>query len=179
MRRQRVGVVLGLSAVLGLTGCTGGGGSSAAGRSSSPQATSCDNSLLAHHLGLAGGAVHELIWKPYSAGSFEKSASGRDAALGTAARAGALTWQQLGKAADLVRRCPASSGLEEQLRSTAARAAATGQQLAAGEVDVTALTDITTTLTAIETRSASLGIDVIERTPTPSELNAVAAALHT
>jgi len=47
------------------------------------------------HAGLAFGAFHRYIYKPYKAGSFKKTASGRKKAFVKAAAAGAFTLHEL------------------------------------------------------------------------------------
>jgi hypothetical protein len=52
------------------------------------------------HTGLALGAFHRYIYKPWKAGKLKKGADGRVAALAKAAAAGAFTAHELGSARD-------------------------------------------------------------------------------
>jgi len=52
------------------------------------------------HTGLALGAFHRYIYKPWKAGKLRKGADGRVAALAKAAAAGAFTAHELGSARD-------------------------------------------------------------------------------
>ncbi|HET9657770.1 MAG TPA: hypothetical protein VFP72_20630 [Kineosporiaceae bacterium] len=164
-----------LCAGLLTTACTGGsgGGGDVTVSLGTP---ACENGLIAHRLGLAGGAVHELVWKPYSAGALAQAAATRSEALGVAREASKLAAAQLTRAAELVRNCPAASVMEEPLRTAASRASAADEQLAQGTVNAELLGGLDSAMAGIESQASSLGMAVVERTPTRSELAAVAAA---
>lgn len=135
-----------------------------------PDQLVCEDGLIAHHLGLAGGAVHELVWQPYAAGAFGETAPGRQEAITVAARAAALAARQLEAAAVRLPACPALAELRQPVTDAAARSASAGRQLAAGTVEAGALEAARTALSGIEARSATLGVVIVERAPTPAEL---------
>jgi hypothetical protein len=170
----RSGVWIVLGACLLTAGCTGTSSGNDGSGDLTPTLTSptCDNSLIAHRLGLAAGAVHGLIWKPYAAGSFATGAAARSTALSSAGEAAMLASGQLTRAAELVHSCSAASVLEEPLRSASARVSGVAQQLSAGTVDAALLGGLDSAVSAIESQSGALGITIVERTPTPSELRA-------
>lgn len=162
-----------------LAGCTGGGsGASADGVvtvSPGPR-TTCDNGLIAHHIGLAGGAVHGLVWKPYSTGAFDPRATGRQDALQLGARAATMTARQLNRVTTLLRSCPGLAVLQRPVADAAARADLAARQLSAGSVDAAALRAADSAVSAVESQSETLGMVIVERQPTRAELAALAPA---
>lgn len=58
------------------------------------------------NVGLAAGAFHQWIWKPYQAGTFQEGAEGRTAALVKAGLAGAFAAKQVKDATENVKADP-------------------------------------------------------------------------
>ena len=69
------------------------------------------------HTGLALGAFHRYIYKPWKAGKLKKGASGRVTALAKAAAAGAFTAHELGSARDAALSDDRLRGLGDRLTS--------------------------------------------------------------
>ncbi|MEU9021998.1 hypothetical protein [Actinomadura sp. NPDC048394] len=107
-----------LLTLVAASGCGGGGKSAdnvAAGRgaaASSPAASpsSCPTETTKHFAktrfaadaGLAFGAFHRYIWKPYQAGSFKQGADGRTKAFAKAAAAGLFAANRINAARKLI-----------------------------------------------------------------------------
>lgn len=165
------------SAAALLAGCTGSGSTPQPdGTASASASGGCDGNLFTHHAGLASGAVHALIWKPYSAGTLAPSAGEHAAAEATAAKAAALAAQNFTRAQAMVRGCPKASPLVSSLEAASLGSASVARQLAGGTVDPAALSALDSAVNTITSQAGALGMVVVERTPTPSELNAVQTA---
>jgi hypothetical protein len=183
MSRGR-GAVAGVCAGFLLAACTGGGSGSPGGKGgdgvvtvSAGQASSaCDNGLIAHHVGLAGGAVHGLVWKPFSAGAFGDRASGRQESIKVGARAAVMASRQLTRVGTLLASCPSLARLQRPVADAATRTGFAAQQLTGGTVDAATLTAAESAVSAVEAQSQGLGITIVEREPTRAELAALASA---
>lgn len=93
----------------GSTSAAGSGATSAAGTGASAAAGSaCRTGVFAAQAGLAEGAVHEYVTKPYAAG---KLRAGDSSATRTAALATAYAQRHLGVAVAAVKSCPTAKAL--------------------------------------------------------------------
>jgi hypothetical protein len=179
MSRRLLRVMVALCLGSALTACTGGG-SGASGDGvvtvSAGASTACDNGLIVHHLGLAGGAVHGLVWKPYSHGSFDAGATTRQDAIKVGAQAASMAARQLSRVTTLLQTCPGLAVLQRPVTDAATRADLAARQLTAGTVDAATLGAADSALSAVESQSQTLGIPIVEREPTRAELAAAASA---
>lgn len=128
-RILRLGVVPTLAGAVALTGCGSGstsgtatsnppaasGAQATAGATSSVMTITCptDNTQafpkvrFVTNVGLASGAFHRWVWKPYQAGTFQTGANGRTTALVKAGLASAFAVKQLHDAKNNVMADPA------------------------------------------------------------------------
>lgn len=182
-RDRRAGVATVCAGFL-LTACTGGGSGGSGGSggggmvtvSAGAPSSACDNGLIAHHLGLAGGAVHGLVGKPLSAGVFAEGSSGRQESIRVGAQAAGLAARQLSRVETLLASCPGLAVLQRPVADAATRADLAARQLRAGTVDAAALNAADSAMSSVEAQSQSLGIAIVEREPTKAELAALASA---
>ena len=164
---------LGATVVL-LAGCSSGTSASGpgAGRPAGAAPSGpCDRATFAMHAGLAGGAVHQLVWKPFQAGSFTSKAKGHEQAMTTGGRAGALASRELATALGVVKGCPSATTLVNALQTGVSLSASAGRQLSHGALNPATLGGANAIVTTVGSEAKALGITVTEQVPTTAQLN--------
>ncbi|HEY6795346.1 MAG TPA: hypothetical protein VI248_11765 [Kineosporiaceae bacterium] len=193
-RRVGVGLMVALALLVGGTGCGGSRGGSTASPTSavagaptatsaqavtsgtgaapagSPSTGACQKARFALHAGLAAGAVHRYLWKPYQAGTFAAGAPGRRTAMVKAALAGAFAAHELKVAVGDIRGCPSAQRLVTTVEQTMGQAGALVPALRSGTADPATLGTLNGAVSSVESQARSAGIDVKEQEPTPSQL---------
>jgi hypothetical protein len=180
---------------VGLMGCGGGGTTSASpatvtsasapaggqstgtGEASSSSATesasgtaACERGRFALHAGLAAGAVHRYLWRPYQAGTFASGDPGRRAALTKGALAAGFAAYELRSAVQNIQGCPSVQSLVESVESGVRQLTALAAQARAGGVDEQSLNQLNDAVSAIEEKAKANGITVTEQEPTEDQL---------
>jgi hypothetical protein len=171
MRHARPVLASTLTAALLLSGCGQGGGSTGDSSGSAP-AFSCptqgtqsfSKARFALNVGLAAGAFHQWIWKPYQAGGFEDGADGRTANLVKAGLAAAFAAKQLRDATENVKNDPQ---LCSALGQPVAQLTAVLEELQGSITrgDVTSLASIEALLASLIGKSEAEGMKIVEQIP--------------
>lgn len=155
------------------SGAAPGAAPSGAGAPSSGMAAGpCQKARFAVHAGLAAGAFHRYLWKPYQAGAFGQGASGRKAALVKGALAAGFTEHELRVAVEDLRGCPSSQALAADVQSGITRLRALGSSVKSGTVAPGTVSAVNGAVTSVESQARSQGIDVKEQQPTDRQLAA-------
>jgi hypothetical protein len=165
--------VLGLALLVG--GCSHGGGSGPASAAAKAPATSggpCDKATFAAHAGLAGGAVHQWVWKPFQAGSFRASAKGAPQAMAAGGRAGTLASHEFASALAVVKGCPSATTLVNALTTGVSLSASVGQQLSRGTLNTQTVGGTNSIVGTVSAEARNLGITVTDQVPTAAQLTA-------
>jgi hypothetical protein len=113
--------------------------------------------------GLAYGAFHRYILKPYRAGTFKKGANGRVAAFAKAATAGVFVADQLRRAKDNAAADPSLCKLAGPLEKAAAAVAGLAGGLKTGSFNPTDLVGADSLLNKIGSDSAGAGAVIKEK----------------
>lgn len=173
MRLTRPPVAASLAALLLLSGC-GTGADSAGGTAAgaSPTAFTCptestqtfSKARFVLNVGLAAGAFHQWIWKPYQAGGFKQGADGRTANLVKAGLAAAFAAKQLKDASDNVKNDPQlCAALGEPLARLGTTLDELKGKLASG--DLSSLASIEALVASVLGAAQSQGLKIVEQTP--------------
>jgi hypothetical protein len=140
------------------------------GTASATESGSCKKVRFALHAGLAAGAIHRYLWKPYQAGTFQAGAQGRRAAIVKGALAGAFAFHELKVAESDIRGCPGTQAITSALQSGLTHVGALTAGLKAGNLDPSALTSANGSISSLETKSKEAGTPIKEQEPTPGQL---------
>ena len=137
-------VVAGCVATVGVTGCGSSKSSSSAAQSSTPAGTSTTSKTsfaktkFVLHFGLAAGAFHRYIYKPFKSGAFSHPLSHKLALVKAAAAAG-FTYHELKLAAVDVRSSKILSALFSPITLLAANFAALARDFRHGRYSASAI----------------------------------------
>lgn len=173
MRLTRPIVATSLIATLLLAGC-GTGSETADGTSAggSPTTFTCpteatqsfSKARFALNVGLAAGAFHQWVWKPYQAGGFKEGADGRTANLVKAGLAAAFAAKQLKDASDNVKNDPQlCAALGEPLARLGTTLEELKGKLASG--DLSSIASIETLVASVLGTAQKEGLKIVEKTP--------------
>lgn len=177
MRLTRPIVASSLTAALLLSGCgtgIGSGNDSAPGGSAGGSATSftCpttgtesfSKARFVLNVGLAAGAFHQWIWKPYQEGGFAQGAEGRTATLVKAGLAAAFAAKQLKDASDNVKNDPElCAAIGEPVAQLGTRLDELKSKLASG--DLASIASIEALLVSLIGTAEAEGLKIVEQTP--------------
>lgn len=119
------------------------------------------------HSGLAFGAFHRYLYKPYRAGTFKKGADGRTKALVKGALAAAFTANELKNARNAALSDDKLRGLGDILNGLIARTQGLVPGLKNGNVDTGSLVKIATGIGGVTALANQFGIKVPDL-PTPA-----------
>lgn len=134
----------------------------------------CDKAAFAGHAGLAQGAVHALVWKPFRAGAFKASAKDRATAMASGGRAGALASRELASAIAVVKGCPSAVTLLNALQTGVSLSASAGRQLSGGTLNPGTLGGVNSIVGTVSAQAHLLGITVTDQVPDRAQLASVA-----
>lgn len=167
-RRGRI-VLLTLIAVLalGLAGCgksSSSGSSTSTPQSSSQPATSFAKTKFVLHAGLAFGAFHHFIYKPYKAGKLHGFG------LVKGGLAGLFAYHEVKLALTDARSSPLLSRLLSPLTALSNKLQSLGSSLKGGSVDPTAIESTNTDVGVASAASKAAGQPISETTPSASQL---------
>lgn len=171
MRPTRPVLASTLAAALLLSGC-GQGGVATGDSGGSTTAFSCptkgtqsfSKARFALNVGLAAGAFHQWIWKPYQAGGFKDGADGRTANLVKAGLAAAFATKQVRDATENVKNDPElCSALGQPLAELTG--VLDGLQGSITRGDLTSLASIEALIASVLGRSEAEGVKIVEQIP--------------
>ncbi len=166
--------VLLLAATLACAGCGSKSGTSSNGPSTTTATTSVGHlptAKFALHAGLAFGAFHRYIYKPFKAGTL--SGGGllkHKLTIVKAALAGLFAYHELKLAVADAKASPIISKLLTPVNALIARLAALGSSLKGGHVDGNALSSAGSEVTGLERQARSSGLSIPEVIPGAAQL---------
>lgn len=172
MRRTKL-LVLGVLLAL-LAACGGSDGQSAAQSTGGPTPTAsgtcadAGNSRFAKtrfvlHAGIAFGAFHRYIYKPYRAGSFKPGAPDRTKALAKAGATALLVAYEIKQARDAAKDDPTLCKYVGSLDALSGLATSLAPGLNGGTFDPTKLLDLNQRIDDLKKSSSSAGTAIPER----------------
>jgi hypothetical protein len=155
---------------LGLSAC--GSSSSTSSTSGSTQGTtSFAKTKFVLHAGLAFGAFHHFIYKPYKAGNLTSGGLlNHKLALVKAGLAGAFAYHEVKLALVDAKSSPLLSRLLSPLTALSNRFQALGTQLKAGNLDASAIEGANTQTGVTSAAAQAAGQPISEATPSVSQL---------
>ncbi len=170
LRRGRIPLVallaviaIGLSACGGTTSNSSNGSGSAQGTSSEP-ATSFAKTKFVLHAGLAFGAFHHFIYKPYRAGGLHGFG------LVKAGLAGLFAYHEVKVALEDAKSSPLLTRLVSPLTALSEKLQSVGAQLKSGTLDRAAVEATNADVAATGAASKAAGQAINEVTPSASQL---------
>jgi hypothetical protein len=153
---------------LGLGGCgsssSTGSNSTSTPQTSSQPATSFAKTKFVLHAGLAFGAFHPFIYKPYKAGTLHGFG------LVKAGLAGLFAYHEVKLALTDAKSSPLLSRLLSPLSALSAKLSALGTSLRGGSVDRTAIESTNTDVGVASAASQAAGQPISETTPSAAQL---------
>jgi hypothetical protein len=155
---------------LGLSAC--GSSSSTSSTSGSTQGTtSFAKTKFVLHAGLAFGAFHHFIYKPYKAGNLTSGGLlNHKLALVKAGLAGAFAYHEVKLALVDAKSSPLLSRLLSPLTALSNKLQALGTSLKGGSVDTTAIESTNTQAAVTNAASGAAGQPITDATPSVSQL---------
>jgi hypothetical protein len=117
------------------------------------------------HAGLAAGAFHRYIYKPFKAGTFRSGANGRRTALVKAGLAGLFAYHELKLAIKNAQRSKALRPLVAPANALAARFQGVGNELKAGKFNPAAIGSANGALSDLAKQAGKAGAPVKDITP--------------
>lgn len=171
MRPSRPILASAVAVSLLLAGCGADGGSSG-GAAASATAFTCptegtqsfSKARFVLNVGLAAGAFHQFVWKPYQEGGFQDGADGRTANLVKAGLAAAFAAKQVKDATDNVRNDPElCSALGQPLAQLTAVLDDLQGRITRG--DLASLASIEALLASVLGKSEAEGLKIVEQIP--------------
>jgi hypothetical protein len=155
-RGRTLPIILVLALVIGLTGC--GSSASSGGGSASPHVHFAKTKFVLH-AGLAFGAFHRYIYKPFRNGGFTPPLSHK-AAIVKAGLAALFVYHELKIALVDARSSPLLSKLVSPLTALQNKLNALHQSLRGGHLDSTSITGANRSVSSIGSQSAQNGVSI-------------------
>lgn len=115
------------------------------------------------HAGLAYGAFHRYIYKPYTAGSFAAGAAGRTKAFLKAGAAGLYDVHELHLAALDAKADPTLCHIAAPFDAAATAFSAVAAKLKGGQLDPTDMTSLTGTLDDLQQQASKIGAEITDK----------------
>ncbi len=184
LRMTSAATALAGSVLLALAGCgghTNTAGSQGATSSSSPSSgtVACqhvgsvhfDKTKFVLHAGLAFGAFHHFIYKPYRAGSFAHGAHGRLVSLVKAGLAGAFTVHELKVAKQDAESSPTLCHLAAPFDKAAATLSGLTHKLHSGSASDQDMNGLASTINSTQQGASQAGVPAPDRVPSAGELS--------
>jgi hypothetical protein len=173
------GLGLGLVLVVVAFAATGCGSSSSASSSSSGAGAGSSTASVGHlptakfvlHAGLAFGAFHRYIYKPFKAGSFTSGSFFKHKlALVKAGLAGLFAYHELKLAVADARASPTLSKLLTPVNALAAKLSVLGSSLKSGHLDPSSVESANSEITSLASQAQQAGASVVSQTPSAAQL---------
>lgn len=170
MRPSRPILASAVAVSLLLAGCGADGGSSGGAAATAftcptEGTQSFSKARFVLNVGLAAGAFHQFVWKPYQAGGFQEGADGRTANLVKAGLAAAFAAKQVKDATDNVRNDPElCSALGQPLAQLTGVLDDLQGRITRG--DLASLASIEALLASVLGKSEAEGLKIVEQIPT-------------
>jgi hypothetical protein len=170
---------LGLVLVLVAFAAAGCGSSSSASSSASSAGAGSSTASVGHlptakfvlHAGLAFGAFHRYIYKPFKAGSFTNGSFFKHKlALAKAGLAGLFAYHELKLALADARASPTLSKLLTPVNALAAKLSALGSSLKSGHLDPSSVESANSDITSLDGQAQRAGASVVSQTPSAAQL---------
>jgi hypothetical protein len=119
------------------------------------------------HAGLAFGAFHRYIWKPYQAGSFKQGASGRTKAFAKAGAAGLFAANRLNAARKLIGADPKlCKALKVPAEKVAGMFSSLADKFKSGQLDQSTIGSASSAVDGLKNDAKSqAGANIQEKTP--------------
>ena len=158
----------GATAVTSTAGSAGGAATSSAGPTQCPTSntTSFAKAKFLLHTGLAFGAFHRYIYKPFRAGSFKSGAHGRVLAFVKAGTAALFVKREVRLASEDVKANPTlCKAIAAPLQAVGDTISGAVSSLKSG--DISALTTLESTVTCLESKASSAGTTITENANAP------------
>ncbi len=174
MRRTKVVLIGVLLVLLAACGNNDGSKKTAGSGSGGPTPTAkgaCASAGTGHfaktkfilHAGIAFGAFHRYIYKPYREGAFKPGAPGRTKALAKAAAAGATVALEIRNARKAAAEDPTLCKLVPSLDSLSGLVGSVAPGLGGGTFNPTQLLDLNSKIEQFKSNSGSSGVPIPER----------------
>lgn len=112
------------------------------------------------HAGLAFGAFHRYLYKPYKAGTFASGANGRTTAIVKAAIASLFVLHELKRAYDFAKCDSTLSKLVSPITALTGALSNLTSNLKAGKFDANSLSGVSNQLNSLGTQSGGLGATI-------------------
>ncbi|MGI8537088.1 MAG: hypothetical protein ACR2K2_11455 [Mycobacteriales bacterium] len=174
MRRTKLlalGLLLALLAACGGHDTKTGAGTNSAGGPTPSASGNCAGAGGGHftktkfvlHAGIAFGAFHRYIYKPYRAGAFKSGAPGRTAALAKAGASALVVAHEVKAARDAAKDDPTLCRYVGSLDGLSSIATSLAPGLTGGSFDPTKLLDLNKRIDDLKSSSSSGGTTIPER----------------
>jgi hypothetical protein len=161
-RSVAISIVIACLAALALAGCGASSSSSASGGGSATTSTThFAKTKFVLHMGLAIGAFHRYIWKPYKAGTFHSLFSHKIALL-KAAIASLFIYHELKLAASDVHSSKILSALFAPVTALAAKVSALRSQLLHGQFTPSDIESVQNDAGSISSQASSKGQSITD-----------------
>lgn len=176
--RAAPAVLLVSCVLLGTAGCGGGGSGGGGGYGGGDEASPTSGAEKEKHAkakfaanaGLAAGAAHQWIVKPFKAGDFKEGANGRTAAMAKAGLAGAFTYNRLQAALDNARNDPDLAKAVAPIDKSVKELKQLPEKLKDGNVNKAEVDTVEKAINNVKKAGKSAGAEVKEDVPSLSEL---------
>jgi hypothetical protein len=162
--------VLGCLAIVA-AGCGSKSSSSTSAAGSTTSTTHFAKTKFVFHAGLAFGAFHRYIYKPYKAGDFRHPLSHKLAVV-KGGLAGAFVYHELKLAAQDVKASPTLSKLFAPITLVADKIKGIGTSIKGGQDPSAAISGANSSLDSIKSTAAANGQNITDQIPTASQLAA-------
>ncbi|NUU21773.1 MAG: hypothetical protein HOV68_09700 [Streptomycetaceae bacterium] len=123
------------------------------------------------HAGLAAGASHRWIVKPYREGRLRSGADGRTFALVKAGLAGAFTYREVKQAIEVAQGDPTLAKALAPIQAAADRLQGLGGRLSGGSATEADVNQVSSVVDSLKNIGAQNGLKVDSKEPSLSELN--------
>jgi hypothetical protein len=161
--------VLGCIAAFGAAGCGKKSASTGAAASTTSTTTHLAKTKFVFHAGLAFGAFHHFIYKPFKAGDFRHPLSHK-AKVVEAALAATFVYHELKLAANDVKSSKLLSKLFAPITLVAAKIRGLGNPIKHGQAPASEIDGANSSLASIKSTAASNGQPISDQVPTASQL---------
>jgi hypothetical protein len=146
-------------------------GSSGAAGSSTASVGHLPTAKFVLHAGLAFGAFHRYIYKPFKAGSFTRGSFFKHKlALVKAGLAGLFAYHELKLAVADARASPTLSKLLTPVNALAAKLSGLGSSLKSGHLDPSSVESANSDITSLAGKAQQAGASVVNQTPSAAQL---------
>lgn len=163
-------LVLLISSAAVATGCGGSDEKSAGATAATQESPKFVKTRIALHLGLAAGAAHRWIYKPYKAGGFKKGADKRKRTIAKGVLAAAFVAYEAKKAKALAKKDPSLAPLADKISGMIAKYGSLGAVLAGTSGSLSEVDGAKSILDEVLGAAKSEGVDAQEQVPSTAQL---------